>query len=178
MYPTSSIGSEGIVVRVVVVILACWSSHTYALMLITPNSYRDFNSFLQSHTIDSCALLRVFLFRVSSSCPETKSSWCPDLRSDPLHSVASVLTSFRCVRLDVFLLRPSWRLSASFVHVPRSSFSDRDRNLRYQVGPHRSSPCLASPRLTGSLQQLRQTCIYYRCCHYSKSTSASMIVLN
>ena len=39
MYPTSSIGSEGIVVRVVVVILACWSSHTYVLMLITPNSY-------------------------------------------------------------------------------------------------------------------------------------------
>ena len=96
-----------------------------------------------------------------------------------LSSVASVLTSFRCVRLDVFPLRPSWRLSASFVHVPR--FRCRLFPIATETSATKLDhigPCLYSPRLTVTLQQLRQTCIYYRCCHYSKSTSASMFVLN
>jgi hypothetical protein len=86
-----------------------------------------------------------------------------------LSSVASVLTSFRCVRLDVFPLAFTSLVSAvDFPIATGTSATKLDH----------TGPCLASPRLTGSLQQLRPTCIYYRRCHYSKSTSASMFVLN
>ena len=132
--------------------------HTYAFMSIKSISNRA----------PSCALR---LLRISSSRSDIKCSqyfWLAFRNA----------FVFSCVRLDVFPLRPSWRLSAS-VHVPR--FRCRLFPIATETSAtklNHTGSCLASPRLTVTLQQLRQTCIYYRCCHYSKSTSASMIVLN